>query len=248
MTSSIGLCRSHSCVQRLDLDPVEIAVGDKQHEVGIAHRLLGELAAQLAGRLVDARRVDQDKLGVLEPALGHLVGRAVLGGNGEDPFAGERIEQRALARADLAEGGDLEAAVLQLRVNCSISCISFSMAGALLRAQPGVRRRACAALRWYRAISDLVLHGRGSAAIKAAWNRSGAPGRGRKDAAQQVASARAIPRDGRAHFDPHGAARILDFALDRARLAGNRNDMIAGESRPAFLRGWKAASYRGRRR
>ncbi len=44
-----------------DLDAVEIAVGDEQHQIGVAHGFLGELAAQLAGGLVDARRVDQNR-------------------------------------------------------------------------------------------------------------------------------------------------------------------------------------------
>ena len=101
-------------LERLDLDAIEVAVGDEQDEVGVAHGLFGKLAAQFAGRLVDARRIDQHELGVLEPGLGHRVGRAVLRRDGENRLPGERVEQRALARPDLAERRDLDAAVLEL--------------------------------------------------------------------------------------------------------------------------------------
>ena len=127
--------------QRVDLDPVEIAVGDEQHEIGIAHRFLGELAAQFAGRLVDARRVDQDQLGVLKASLGDLVGRAVLGGNREDLFARQRVEERALARTDLAKRRDLDPAVFELGGEF-LDVVHFLFdAGALLRAQPRIRRK-----------------------------------------------------------------------------------------------------------
>ena len=127
-------------LEGVDLDPVEIAVGDEQHEIGVAHRLLGELAAQFAGGLVDAGRVDQDQPGVLEAGLGDLVGRAVLGGHREYLLAGQRIEQCALAGADLAESRDLDAAVLELGGEFLDVLHLFFDAGALLRAQPRILR------------------------------------------------------------------------------------------------------------
>ena len=77
----------------------------------------------------------------LKPGLGDFVGRAVLGGNGEDLFARERIEKRALARADLAEGRDLDAAVLELGGELLDIVHLLLDAGALLRAQPRIRRK-----------------------------------------------------------------------------------------------------------
>ena len=127
--------------QSVDLDPVEIAVGNEQHEIGIAHRLLGELAAQFARRLVDARRVHQDQFGVLKASLGHFVRRAVLGGNGEDLFARQRVEERALARTDLAKRRDLDPPVFELGGEF-LDVVHFLFdAGAFLRAQPGIRRK-----------------------------------------------------------------------------------------------------------
>ena len=182
--------------QGLDLDPVEVAVGDEQHEVGVAHRLLGELAPQLARRLVDARRVDQDQPGVLKSGLGDFVGRAVLGGNGEDRFARERIKKRALARADLAEGRDFEAAVLELRRELLDIVHLLLDAGALLRAQPGVRRKRAQRfdrIGQYRLI--LVLHA-GFRGYEAAWNCNARPGLGRMTRLSNCVSA-AMSGDGR---------------------------------------------------
>ena len=163
MTSRIGLCRSQSWLQRVDLDPVEVAVGDEQHQVGVAHRFLGKLAAQLTGRLVDARRIDQDQLGILKAGLGDFVGGAVFGGHRKNLFAGQRIEERALARTYFAERGDFDAAVLELRSEF-LDVVHFLLdAGALLRPQPRVRRQL--AQRFDRVGQyRLVLHGdRGSA-------------------------------------------------------------------------------------
>ena len=127
-------------LERIDLDAVEIAVGDEQHEIGVAHRFLGELAAQFAGRLVDAGRVDQDEPGVLEARFRNLVGRAVLGGHRENLLAGERIEERALAGADLAERRDLDPSVLELGGEFLDVLHLLFDAGALLRAQPRILR------------------------------------------------------------------------------------------------------------
>ena len=186
MTSSIGLCRSQSCVERIELDPVEIAVGDEQHQIGVANRLLGELAAQFAGRFVDARRVDQDQLGVLEAGLGDFVGRAVLGGNRKDLLAGQRIEQRALARTDFAERRDLDAAVFELGgefldVAASPSRCWRAPAGAA--ANPPT---AGAALRSCRAISIGLACGAMSSATTRASKRSVRPAPARDDAAEQI--------------------------------------------------------------
>src|ERR1700721_2540333 len=93
---------------------MRVPAGDEYHPVGVAYGLLGELAAQFAGGLVNAGRVDQNELGVLETALGYLMGGAVLARYREDLLAGERIQQCALAGADFTEGRDLDPAVLEL--------------------------------------------------------------------------------------------------------------------------------------
>ena len=169
-------------LDRVDLDPVEVAVGDEQHQVGVAHGFLGKLAAQFAGRLVDARRIDQDQLGILKAGLGDFVGGAVLGGDRKDLFARQRIEERALARPDFAERGDLDTAVLELRSEFLDVVHLLLDAGALLRAQPRVRRQL--AQRFDRVGQyRLILHGAagprlGSSSQNAAFARRRAQWRG----------------------------------------------------------------------
>ncbi len=125
-------------LERIYLDPVEIAVGDEQHKIGVADSFFSELAAQFAGGFVDAGSIDQHQLGVLEAALRNLVGRTVLCRHRKDFLAGKRIQQRALPRADFAECRDLKTAVLELRREF-LDVVHFLLDRcALLRSQPVV--------------------------------------------------------------------------------------------------------------
>ena len=161
--------------ESVQLDPVEIAVHDEQHEVGIADGLLRELAAQFAGGFVDARRVDQHQLGILKSGLGDLVGRAMFSRNRKDGLAGERVEERALARTDFAKRGDLDTPVFELRGETLDLAHFLFDGGAFGRPQSRVARQA--AQRFDRVGQDrFVLHGHVALLRHAATNLSARPG------------------------------------------------------------------------
>ena len=90
----------------------------------MAGDVAGQCLADFAADLVDSGRVDHDEAGPLEagpagrvvlPALGGaLDGGAVSRADGEHVLAHEGIEDRRLAAADHAEGGDLDCGLLEL--------------------------------------------------------------------------------------------------------------------------------------
>ena len=103
---------------------VQIRIGDEQDQVGPAGGVVGHVGPLRAVDLVDARRVEQHDLRLLE--AGHAVAAAVprrapdlLGpaaahvdlGHG---LAHQGVDQRRLAGVDLAEQHDLDAALLEL--------------------------------------------------------------------------------------------------------------------------------------
>ena len=108
----------------LDLPALHVAGDDEEDQVGVPGDVAGQGLADLAADLVDARRVDEDEPGLVEaagplarllPPLGRAGDRrAVRGADLEDVAAQQRIEDRRLAPADHAEGGDLDGGLVEL--------------------------------------------------------------------------------------------------------------------------------------
>ncbi len=224
-------------LDRVDLDPVEVAVGDEQHQIGVAHGFLGELAAQLAGRLVDARRVDQDQLGILKAGLGDLVGGAVLGGDRKDLFARQRIEERALARPDFAERGDLDTAVFELRGEFLDVVHLLLDAGALLRAQPRIRREL--AQRFDRVGQyRLILHGAAGPRL-GSLSQNAASARRRAQRRGSASSAKPRHRSTAGAIRPARRRARLRSRVRPASAPRRRPRRDRAQSRPAFSPGWR---------
>ena len=104
--------------------PLHVAGDDEEDQVGRPGHLAGQGFADLAAHLVDARRVDQDQPRLIEPrgppgsllpALGRTGnGGAVRGADLENVAAQQGIEDRRLAAADHAEGGNLDGRLVEL--------------------------------------------------------------------------------------------------------------------------------------
>ena len=93
-------------------------------QIGMPGDVAGQRLADLAADLVDPRRVDDDEPGpfqagpagrVVLPPLGRARdGRPVRRADLEDVLAHQRVQDRRLAPADHAEGGDLDRRLVEL--------------------------------------------------------------------------------------------------------------------------------------
>ena len=156
--------------QGFDLGALHVAGDDEEEQIAMAGDVAGEGLADLAADLVDSGRVDDDEPGPLQagpagrvvlPALGGaLDGRAVRRADREDILAHERVQDRRLAPADHAEGGDLDRRLLELLAEvaqlrqarsasaASSSGVSFRLARVASRLALRARRDSSSSAMW----------------------------------------------------------------------------------------------------